>query len=365
MREVAWSVPKSVTDGNGILTNFQFTDPTAPDPMSVTITNPDGTSKGYATIFCDTSPACTLAPNYMRLPTHFRDENARDWLYAYDNHGRPLTTTNPQGGVKSVSRDVRGNLTEIRNKAATGFDTTDIVSSAGYTTCTSLNYKYCNKPTYTIDPRGGRWDFQYDQSSGGLAVSLAPADANGVRAVTRYTHAAFPFGPVSLPAQLSSPGVFLLSAKDTCLTSAVMSGTVDFSYMCSPPNRVQESYTYAPESLELAGVKPDTDNNIAITAYTYDAIGNMTASADLMGNISFSTYDILRRKVFEIGPDPDGAGPLPRPMIRHVYDGNGNEIQTETGAGLQADGSDFAVTKFVRRTFDLNDQLVKIEEVTP
>jgi YD repeat-containing protein len=122
---------------------------------------------------------------------------------------------------------------------------------------------------------------------------------------------------------------------------------------------------YAPSSLEPAGVMPDADNNTAVTAYTYDGVGNMTASTDLKGNTSFSTYDILRRKVFEIGPDPDGAGPLTRPMIRHIYDGNGNEIRTETGTGSQADGSDFAITKFVRRTFDLNDQLVKIEEVTP
>jgi YD repeat-containing protein len=365
VRDVAWSVPNSVKDAAGNVTLFQFSDPTAPDPMSVTITNPDGSSKGYTTIFCPTSPACPLAPNYMRMPTHYSDENSRLWLYKYDLHGRPLNTTNPEGAVKSVTRDARGNIAEIRNKPVSGSGAPDISSSAGYVACTSVNYKYCNQPAYTIDPRGGRWDFQYDPSSGSLAVSLAPADANGLRAVTRYTYAAFPFGPVALPAQRSSSSIFLLSIKDACLTSAVSSGTVDFSYICPQANRVRETYAYAPASLELVGVKPDADNNTASTSYTYDVVGNVTSSKDLMGNISFTTYDPLRRKVFEIGADPDGTGPLTRPMVRHIYDSNGNEIRTETGVGSQTNGADFAITQFVRRTFDLNDQLVRVEDVTP
>ncbi|WP_204278149.1 hypothetical protein, partial [Escherichia coli] len=65
-----------------------------------------------------------------------------------------------------------------------------------------------------------------------------------------------------------------------------------------------------------------------------------------MDETSYVTYDRLRRKVFEISPDPDGAGPLPRTMVRHVYDADGNEIRTEYGSGQNVDGSDFTVNRF-------------------
>ncbi|WP_214675259.1 hypothetical protein, partial [Escherichia coli] len=73
-----------------------------------------------------------------------------------------------------------------------------------------------------------------------------------------------------------------------------------------------------------------------VTSYTYDYAGNVTSMKGPRTDVdetSYVTYDRLRRKVFEISPDPDGAGPLPRTMVRHVYDADGNEIRTEYGSG--------------------------------
>ena len=103
--------------------------------------------------------------------------------------------------------------------------------------------------------------------------------------------------------------------------------------------------------------------------YTHDYVGNVTSTKGPRTDVDdtrYSTYDSLRRKVFEIGADPDGAGPLPRPIVRHVYDADGNEIRTEFGTGTATDGSNFVVTRFSRMTYDaVTGQLVKTEEVLP
>jgi YD repeat-containing protein len=369
--DVDWTVPGSVTDAMGNVTRFQFSDVTQADPISVDVTAPDGGTKSYISIYCDDYPFCQLDPFRNKTPSSFKDELGRNWLYKYDVHGRLLSTTSPEGAVNSLIRDGNGNIIEVRGKAKPGSPESDQVSTTGFTTCTPTNFKYCNSPAYTVDPRGGRWDFQYDPSSGSLAVSLAPADANNVRAVTRYAYTDVAHGPVARPALLEATGIRLLSAKDTCLTSTVSASSVDFSYVCPPGSRSREVYTYAlsttaaPSSSELIGVKPDADGSVASTSLSYDDVGNIISSTDLLGNTAFTTYDALRREVFEIGSDPDGGGPLLRPIVRHVYDGNSNEIRTETGVGSQTNGTDFAILRFVRRTFDLNDKLVRTEDVTP
>jgi hypothetical protein len=67
--------------------------------------------------------------------------------------------------------------------------------------------------------------------------------------------------------------------------------------------------------------------------------------------------------VFEIGVDPDGTGPLPRQIVRHVYDVDGREERTESGTGNATDGSDFAIDRYVRRAFDPHTSQVSKEEV--
>lgn len=271
----------------------------------------------------------------------------------------------------SLARDDRGNVTQISRKAKPASGLQDTSSSASYPACTVANYRHCNSPAYTIDARGTRRDYQYDSLSGQLAVELAPADASGTRAVTRYSYTAFRYGPVTPPPGYAPANIYLLTAKDECVSSSVPANVIDFTYICPQGSRRREQYSYtpsdavSPSSYELARVTSDVDNIAAATSFIYDNMGNVTSTTNPKGNISYITYDALRRKIFEISADPDGAGPIKRQVTRHVYDDNGNEIRTETGVGVQPDGSDFAVLRFSRKTFDLNDKLVKVEEVTP
>jgi hypothetical protein len=369
--DVNWSVPVSAVDALGNVTKFEFSDPAAPDPIGVVVTNPDGSSRSYTTVFCSTSPACPLAPFYIRSPSNVRDERSNQFNYSYDGHGRPLSSRLPSGLIRSVVRDSVGNVVEVRTKAPPAAGGADIVSSAGYVQCGPTNYRFCGKPSFTIDPRGARRDFQYDAANGMLVASLAPADASGFRAVTRYTYTAFGYGPVPAPAALNSSGIYLLTSKEECLSSTVAANAVDFTYSCTTGNRRKEVYGYRPStssvasSLEVMDLNPDADSDPSQLGFTYDNVGNQISVRDRKGNTSYSTYDSMRRKVFEIGSDPDGSGPLKRPIIQHFYDINGNEIRTESGFGSQIDGSDFVVSRLVRRTFDLNDKLVRSEDVIP
>ena len=132
------------------------------------------------------------------------------------------------------------------------------------------------------------------------------------------------------------------------------------------------TYAYNDNNLFLTSttVAAGDGTNSATTSYTYNYAGDVTVVDGPRTDVDdkqYTTYDALRRKAFEIGVDPDGAGgALPRPIVHHVYDADGNEVRTEFGTGNATDGSDFVVTRFKRMTYDaVTGQLLKTEEVLP
>jgi RHS repeat-associated protein len=79
-------------------------------------------------------------------------------------------------------------------------------------------------------------------------------------------------------------------------------------------------------------------------------------------------YDIARRVVGTIAPDPDGAGPLKHAATRNSYDVNGRLVLVESGQlevwkpeGTlpSAWGADFVVAKRIDTTYDLLDRKIK------
>ena len=77
-----------------------------------------------------------------------------------------------------------------------------------------------------------------------------------------------------------------------------------------------------------------------VTSFAYDADGNLTSVTDPRGFTTTYAYDGLGRKIAEISPDPDGAGPLV-PLVRQfVYDAAGNlRFEIAPGGTGQADVS--------------------------
>jgi RHS repeat-associated protein len=69
-----------------------------------------------------------------------------------------------------------------------------------------------------------------------------------------------------------------------------------------------------------------------VTSFAYDADGNLTSVTDPRGFTTAYAYDGLGRKITETSTDPDGPGPLGPLVKRFVYDKVGN-LRFEVGPG--------------------------------
>jgi RHS repeat-associated protein len=69
-----------------------------------------------------------------------------------------------------------------------------------------------------------------------------------------------------------------------------------------------------------------------VTSFAYDADGNLSSVTDPRGFTTAFAYDGLGRKISETSADPDGAGPLGPLVKRFVYDKVGN-LRFEVGPG--------------------------------
>lgn len=219
-------------------------------------------------------------------PTSIEKPLARTLTYTYDA-GRLATSTDPEGKTVTYTLDGRGNATTTTTTPKTGSTLSALVETASFPTCTASNFRICNKPSHTIDARGGRTDYQYDAAHGGAIVVLRPADANNVRAVIRNTYSAFyPAPGVAAPSGISLVSAYLLTTVDTCLTSTVTGTTVDFTYVCPSGSRARTNFLYTASASssrtnhELEGRVDDADGAAVRTCFRYDAVGNRLAQVN-------------------------------------------------------------------------------------
>jgi hypothetical protein len=269
----------------------------------------------------------------------------------------------PNGGYTQYEYDARGNVTEVRQVAKAGSGLADIVTTASYD-ATCANPKTCNKPNWVKDARLGQTDFTYAPEHGGLLTVTGPAGANNVRPQTRNTYEQFtPKIKDASGALVNSTPVWRLRRTETCASST--------NSCASTADESVTLYEYNHNNLLLtAKTAKAGDASVSLTtAYGYDAFGNTVwvdgPRTDVDDRI-YTTYDALRRPVFEIGADPDGAGPRARLVIKHNYDADSREYLTQRGVGAATDGSDFDVKSFTRRSYDPeNGLLIKTEEGQP
>ncbi len=256
--------------------------------------------------------------------------------YEYDDYQHMVRSTDPAGAVTQLSYDPRGNLTELRRKAATGFSASDIVTSAsGFAaTCDATNYLVCNKPSWVQTPRG-RFDYQYDPVHGGITVELAPADQDNKRAVTRFGYTSYyPAAGVTVPSDIATQSAYRETTEDKCLSSGVTGTSVDFSYTCPLSDLVRMSYNYRastssnPTGGELMSKVIDPSGLALTTSYTWDKVGNkvsedgpQTGSND---TVAFG-YDARRNVTQVTYPTLNDVTPI----TQYVYDDNGRRTQTK------------------------------------
>ena len=236
------------------------------------------------------------------------------------------------GGYREYSYDSRGNITEERHVPKNGG--TPLVTQAIYPpTCS--NIKTCNKPTSITSPDGVVTTFDYHPQSGKIQ-SFMRAAVNGIQAQTYNTY------EEQTPKIKNSSGILVdgspvwrLTEVSRCMTQSLRScvGTAD-------EHRVV--YTYAHPNVLLTSVTEmlgdGSESMTTVTHYDdegeYAGWGNV-ASVDgpRPGNHDrvYYYYDALRRVTHEIGPDPDGSGPLMRVATLYQYDDDGRVLSTKTG----------------------------------
>lgn len=88
----------------------------------------------------------------------------------YDAWGRPDLVTQPEGNAVLTGYDVRGNVVSQTQQAKPNTGLADIVTTTSYgegpTVAACSNIVTCNKPLFTVDPRGYRTDFDWDDDTG-------------------------------------------------------------------------------------------------------------------------------------------------------------------------------------------------------
>jgi RHS repeat-associated protein len=252
-------------------------------------------------------------------------------------------------------------------KAKAGSGLVDLVVQYTYPlTCFSPNSRAnCAKPTSTRDPFGNLTDYAYDATHGGILTETRPAPvAGGVRPQKRYTYTqlyAWIKNAAGTLVQAATPA-WLVTGTSECKTLASCAGTAD---------ETKTIMTYgssgtANNLLLTSQTVSAGDNSVsATTAWTYDTQGNkLTEDGPLAGagDTTRWRYDVMRRVVGEVGPDPDGVGSAVPRATRNTYDAAGRLIKAERGT--VTDQSDaawalFAPLQSVDTVYDLMDRKIK------
>jgi RHS repeat-associated protein len=86
------------------------------------------------------------------------------------------------------------------------------------------------------------------------------------------------------------------------------------------------------------------------TTFTLDTWGNVTATSDPLTHTSNQTFDLDRRLLLAIAPDP-GTGTGARPATNTTYDANGRAIEVDKGT-TNAAGTTFTAVETTDTAFD-------------
>ena len=286
----------------------------------------------------------------------------------------PELVTSPTGATVTYEYDLRLNVTK---KTFTSVDgATTIVIQWGFDQNCS-NQITCNKPNFVIDAKGNRTDYTYDPAHGGVLTETGPADVNGVRPQIRYSYSQLYAKVLDASGVLvnAEAPIWKLTGTSTCRTATAANpascvGTV---------NEIVKTFAYISNNLLLSSETNAAGDRSAsqTVTYGYDDYGNRISIDGPRTDVddkTYTTYDILRRPIYEISVDPDGSGPLKRAAVRHNYDVDGNEWKTESGTcdtvtfngAIPTGCVTFTVANFKRNTYDsTTGYLVKTEVVQP
>ncbi|MEO1656987.1 MAG: RHS repeat-associated core domain-containing protein [Pseudomonadota bacterium] len=265
-----------------------------------------------------------------RLRHHYDADNNHT-MYTYKTGSNLLGYVRyPEGNGESYEYDDRANIVEAQVHSKIGGQPR-ITTTYTYPTNCTHNRRICNKPTYVIDPSGGRTDYSYNTSTGMVTSVQSPNTSFG-RPTVHFDYTTTQARYFNSSGQMATGGSLTkLLRQRSCATSATCANSAneqvsEFTY---------ESSGAANNALVVATVARAGDSSVlSRTDVTYDTTGNvLTVDGPLTGtaDTTYFEYDILRRQTGIVGPDPDGSGPQARPAQHNTYAGQGWVTQTKVG----------------------------------
>jgi RHS repeat-associated protein len=278
---------------------------------------------------------------------------------SYNAHGQPLTITDPNGVVTTLTYDLRRRLTSRRTSGETtsfAYYPTGLLQTVTLPDGSFLSYTYDgahrltqvtdgagNKIVYTLDAMGNRTaENVYDPSNAlhrthtrvinALNELYQDVNAAGTPAVTTTFGYDLNGNQTSIGAPLSRNTANAFDELNRPKrTTDPASGVTQMSYDANDnltsvkdPRSLTTSYSYNGFGDLLTQVSPDT----ASTANTYDSGGNLATSTDARGAVATYSYDALNR-VTSIGYSLSGTTDQ---TVAFTYDAGTNGRGHLTGA---------------------------------
>jgi RHS repeat-associated protein len=273
-------------------------------------------------------------------PNYYVDNLGRKYRYTYHDEWKTRvhkvinpdatpSVDDPTGGYTEYLYDGRGNTTHVKRYPKGGGD--PLVTTAEYPPSSScdINRKICNKPIAITGEDGVRREFTYHAQSGMVAMVRWPA-VDGNRAEVRYKYEQLtPKVRNSGSSLVDSTSIWKLTEVSTCMVGSLAScvgGSSEF----------RTTYRYDHNNLLMTSKTVMTgDASISLTTtMEYDIYGNLTWQDGPRPGAydrSYYYYDAMGQRIGEIGPDPDGTGPLARRGVKTFYDADGRTKEVRTG----------------------------------
>lgn len=232
--------------------------------------------------------------------------------YGYDQLSRVRSITHPEGNSESVTYDSGGNIVSLTRTPKPGSGQDPITQTAYYNHYWECDQVLCFRPEWTRDGKGKQTDYTWG-THGGMLTQLDPVDGNGQRRKTKYFYD-----------QSGRP-----ETEEIC---AANSAGVELT--CGSANSFVKRTTYFGDTwLPASETTTDGAGNAPLTTtYGYDPAGRLISTdGPLPGSddATFARYDILGRKIWEIGPKGEAGT---RPATRTTYrDADDQVSRVETG----------------------------------
>ncbi|WP_218943453.1 hypothetical protein [Exilibacterium tricleocarpae] len=297
--------------------------------------------------------------------------------FTYDADNRLLTVTDPEGHTTINTYDAVGNrisVTDANGQTITRlFDRNNnllatidpSVTDPLQDRTTRFEYDVVGNRTAAIDTEGRRTEFTFNTRREWVEVLTAEvADANGdpVRYTTTYAYDG-ESNRISTTNNRGFTTEWVYTRNNLLLQQTDAIGHITRFEYDANDNQVTiiAGVQLAASKRETVRLRYDEEDQLItqidaegnVSRYAYDAPGNRLSVTDGNGNTTEYEYDGNNRLLREIHPetiDPVSGAPV-RYTVEHIFDANGNEVETIDENGHS--------TKF---TFDRDNRVVMIED---